>query len=220
MGSPNIYHNYADTTTLNQLYQTIDNPAILQSLLKRRNNLFTLVEIDHFLANSSNVWSGKSQPRSPMANEYIRTCTGNAKFLVDLLVRARCSPCWQAVLLQTVMNITIIPNIDDTCLVTVLLPSDSRQRFQGQDRSATPQDTQPVFLVLLVEHGPTWQAHNTDFKALVFELARGLQCNRNLASTANNRQVLLALNLVEHVSTARSALNRGSLEVRKILAGE
>lgn len=107
----------------------------------------------------------------------------------------------------------------NTCLVTVLLPSDRRQCLQGQDRSPTPQDAQPVCLVLLVEHRPTRQAHNTSFKALVFEVACGLQCNRNLASTANNGQVL-ALDLVEYVSTACGPFNRGTLEVREILPRE
>jgi len=76
-----------------------------------------------------------------------------------------------------------------------------------------------VLLVLPVEHGPTGQAHNSNFKSFCFEFGRGFESYRHFTPTADDGQVF-AFHIVKDIATAGSAFNGGAFEIRKVLTRE
>ncbi len=119
-------------------------------------------------------------------------------------------------------------------LMAVLLPSDGltaasasmrsnygqithRKCLQRQNGCSAAQDAEPVFHILLVECQPAGQADNSGLDALRLELVGGFQRNADLASGADNGEILILL-IVEDITTARGLLDGGPNEVGQVLA--
>lgn len=74
-----------------------------------------------------------------------------------------------------------------------------------QDRCAAAQDAELVLRGLVVEDRPAGQADHTDLQALGLELLRRLKNDADLATRADEGEVL-ALNFVDDVATLERTL--------------
>ena len=118
--------------------------------------------------------------------------------------------------------------------MAVLLPSDGltaasapissnysqithRKCLQRQNGCSAAQDAEPVLLILLVERQPAGQADNAGLDAPRLELVGGLQSNADLASGADDGEVLILL-VMENITAAGSFLDGGTNQVGQVLA--
>lgn len=77
--------------------------------------------------------------------------------------------------------------------MTVLLPTSGRSGLKGKNRGTTPQNTEPVVSVLLVESEPARQTDNTGLDTLCIELLGSFNRDVDFTSGADNSEGLILL---------------------------
>lgn len=97
--------------------------------------------------------------------------------------------------------------------MTVLLPASGRSSFKGENRGATPQNTEFVLLVLLVEGEPAGQTDDTGLDALRLEPLGSINGDSDFTTSANDSEVLI-LFFHENVATADGLFKGGALQIR------
>lgn len=75
--------------------------------------------------------------------------------------------------------------------MTVLLPTSGRSSFQRKNWGTAPQDTESVFLILLVKGEPARQADNTGLDAFCLEFLGGINRNIDFTTSADNSKGLI-----------------------------
>ena len=138
----------------------------------------------------------------------VLTCSGDTEVLIHLLIRTRRPPSLETVLLVRVL----LPSEGLQAAVSNTMHTrDSyethRESLNRQDGCTAPEHAQLVALLLPIEDRPRGEGYNPGLDTLPFEFQSSLNDNGDLASTADDREVLTRL-FMDDVPALRSFLDR------------
>lgn len=101
--------------------------------------------------------------------------------------------------------------------MTVLRPTSSRSRLEREDGSSAPQNTEPIFLVLLIESKPAGQADHASFDPLSREPLSSIDSDVDFTSGADDSEVFILL-LNGDVTATGGLFDGRSFQVGQVLA--